>query len=165
MYGETLKTGEMVKHTVCCRIAMKLEKVGRNIAATQRVFHRGGDGSKELVWLSSGFRWSACVVWSSCKVVIMVWRWGLSLYNIIIEISEKRWKQSWEAWRGSQAAKRQKWYHIISCSICHKIWRVVGAVSFWQAGEEPGSSEAKVPRVPEMQASANPGHTGAVIST
>ena len=46
---ETLKTGEMVKHTVCCRIAMKLEKVGRNIAATQRVFHRGGDGSKELV--------------------------------------------------------------------------------------------------------------------
>ena len=46
MYVETLKTGEMVKHTVCCRIAMKLEKVGRNIAATQRVFHRGGDGAK-----------------------------------------------------------------------------------------------------------------------
>ena len=44
-----IKTGEMVKHTVCCRIVMKLEKVGRNIAATQRVFHRGGDGSKELV--------------------------------------------------------------------------------------------------------------------
>ena len=36
----------MVEHTVCCRIAMKLEKVGRNIAATQRVFHRGGDGAK-----------------------------------------------------------------------------------------------------------------------
>ena len=41
-----IKTGEMVEHTVCCRIAMKLEKVGRNIAATQRVFHRGGDGAK-----------------------------------------------------------------------------------------------------------------------
>ena len=49
MYVETLKTGKIVKHTVCYRIAMKLEKVGRNITATQRVFHRGGDGSKELV--------------------------------------------------------------------------------------------------------------------